>query len=114
MYTYVQTAARPSGTVHRLGQGHTMGPLSRVSPARHSESYILLKEEGAGEKKKEGAWSVLTGCFLIPPPTPRLKPASSQGGASPADPAQGWWGAGGGLLLLGGTSISVCARVRGV
>lgn len=38
-----------------------MGPLSRVPPASHSESYILLKEEGAGEKKKAGVWSVITG-----------------------------------------------------
>lgn len=85
MYTYVQTAARPSGTVHRLGQGQTNGvALSRVSPARHSESYILLKEEGAGETKMAGVWSVLTGFYLIPPPV--LDPHLLRAVCHPPDP----------------------------
>lgn len=32
-----------------------MGSLSQVSPASHSESHVLLKEEGAGEKKRARA-----------------------------------------------------------
>lgn len=65
MYTYGQTAARPRVLYTGSARDRQMGSL--LSPARHSESYMFLKEEGAGEKK-EGVWSVVTGFFLIPAP----------------------------------------------
>lgn len=66
-HTYRQPPA-PRVLYTGSARDRQMGSLSRVSPTHHSESYILLKEEGAGEKKKAGVWSVLTGFFLIPHP----------------------------------------------
>lgn len=67
MYTYVQTQPPTLGTVHRLSQGQTTpgkwGP-SLEWPLQVTLSHILLKEEGAGEKKKAGAWSVVTAVFI--------------------------------------------------
>lgn len=86
-----------------------MGSLSQVSPVSHSESRVLPKEEGAGEKKRAGLWSVTL--WLLPhPPSPRLKPSSSQGGVSPAPPRLGLGVSGRGPPLLRGTYTCVCVH----
>lgn len=72
-HTYRQPPARPSGTVHRLRQEQTTpgkwGP-SLKCPLR-VRVIRSLKEEGAGEKKKAGVWSVITVAFIsVTPPHP--------------------------------------------
>lgn len=59
MYTYYRQPPTPWVLYTGSARDRQMGSLSQVSPASHSESYILLKEEGAGEKKKAGVWSVI-------------------------------------------------------
>lgn len=84
MYTYVQTQPPAFGYCTQARPGADKGVLSRAPPARHSESYMLLKEEGAGEKKG-GVWSVLTDFYLIPPKD--LDPHLLRKARSPPDPA---------------------------
>lgn len=78
-----------------------MGFLSRASPASHSESNIFLKEEGVGEKKKAGVWSVVTVAFISFPPQ-RLQPSSWRG----EDPTPLTWGG----CFCSGEPVPACAR----
>lgn len=79
-----------------------MGSLSRASPASHSESNILLKEEGVGEKKKAGVWSVITVAFISSSPKDFNPPPLLGEARTPAPLTWGW------LLLLWGACTCVC------
>lgn len=112
--------SRPPRALHTGSAGdRRMGSLSQVSPVSHSESRVLPKEEGAGEKKRAGLWSVTL--WLLPhPPSPRLNPSSSQGGVSPAPPRPGRGGLGAraasaerNLHLCVCTRVTVCEHSAG-
>lgn len=87
-----------------------MGFLSRASPASHSESNILLKEQGVGEKKKAGVWSVVTVAF-ISFFSQRLQPSSpSRRGEDPCPPCLGLAASAVGSLYLR-VHVSVCEHL---
>lgn len=100
MYTYVQTQPPALQGLYTGSAGDgplQMRPLCSQMPlASHSESYLLLKEEGAGEKRKAGVWRVVTGFSLILLPSVR---GESLARAAPA---------GRNLYLCGRTCDCVC------
>lgn len=123
MYTYVHSRP-PLGCCTQARPGtddpRKTGSLSQAAPASHSESNILPKEGGAGEKKEAGVWSVVTVAFISLSPPQRLEPSSpSRRGQAlhPRPPGAGCCycccGGRACVCVCGSTGAGVRVRTRG-